>query len=88
MQSLTSNQNNEQLSPVAAEAILEQLPERIKNAVVARAAEINYPVEAVIEMAVALQLRFALNAGYLDPHAVASLHVVFGFADCKPGRKA
>lgn len=72
MQSITSNQNNEQLSSVAAQTILEQLPERIKNAVIDRAAEIDYPVEAVIEMAI---------AGYLDPHAI-------GFADCKPGRKA
>lgn len=62
----------EQLSPIAGQIILEQLPERIKNAVIARAAEIDYPIEAVIEMAI---------AGYLDPHAI-------GFADCKPERSA
>ncbi|NES20781.1 MAG: hypothetical protein F6K41_18070 [Symploca sp. SIO3E6] len=62
----------EQLSPTAGQIILEQLPDRIKNAITARAAEINYPVEAVIEMAI---------AGYLDPHAI-------GFVDCKPDRKA
>jgi hypothetical protein len=62
----------EQLSATAGQIILEQLPDRIKYAIVARAAEIDYPVEAVIEMAI---------AGYLDPHAI-------GFVDCKPDRKA
>ncbi|NET57060.1 MAG: hypothetical protein F6K47_13115 [Symploca sp. SIO2E6] len=61
----------EQLSPTAGQIILEQLPDRIKNAMIARAAEINYPVEALIEMAI---------AGYLDPHAI-------GFVDYKPDRK-
>ncbi|AFY50296.1 hypothetical protein Nos7524_4548 [Nostoc sp. PCC 7524] len=41
----------EQLSAVDAEVILERLPERIRDALVARAAEIEYPIEAVIEMA-------------------------------------
>jgi hypothetical protein len=67
----TTNQA-EQLSSTAGQVILEQLPERIRAAIVARAAEIDYPVEAIVEMAI---------AGYLDPHAI-------GFADCKPGRKA
>ncbi|MBW4474700.1 MAG: hypothetical protein KME45_30630 [Stenomitos rutilans HA7619-LM2] len=61
----------EQLSSTAGQIILEQLPERIKQAVMARAAEIDYPIEAVIEMAI---------AGYLDPNAI-------GFVDCKPDRK-
>ncbi|GAB1541277.1 hypothetical protein NUACC21_39480 [Scytonema sp. NUACC21] len=43
----------EQLSSADAEAILERLPERIRSALIARAAEIEYPVEAVIEMAIA-----------------------------------
>ncbi len=60
----------EQLSPAAAQKILEQLPERIRLALINRAAEIEYPVEAVVEMAI---------AGYLDREAI-------GFADCKPGR--
>jgi hypothetical protein len=60
----------EQLSPVDAEAILERLPERIQAALVTRAAEIEYPIEAVIEMAI---------ASFLDTEAL-------GFADCKPGR--
>jgi hypothetical protein len=60
----------EQLSLVDAEVILERLPERIQTALVARAADIEYPIEAVIEMAI---------ASYLDTEAL-------GFADCKPGR--
>ena len=60
----------EQLSPVDAEVILGRLPERIRAALIARAAEIEYPVEAVVEMAI---------ASFLDSEAL-------GFADCKPGR--
>jgi hypothetical protein len=60
----------EQLSPAAAQVILNQLPERVKQAFIARAVEIDYPVEAVLEMAL---------AGYLDREAI-------GFADCKPQR--
>ncbi|WP_204102980.1 MULTISPECIES: hypothetical protein [Spirulina sp. CCY15215] len=43
----------EQLSSTDAEAILERFPDRIREALIARAAEIEYPVEAVIEMAIA-----------------------------------
>lgn len=60
----------EQLSPVDAEVILGRLPERIRMALIDRAAEIEYPIEAVIEMAI---------ASFLDTEAL-------GFADCKPGR--
>ena len=60
----------EQLSPTDAAVILERLPVRIKDALVARANEIEYPVEAVIEMAI---------ASFLDTETL-------GFADCKPGR--
>jgi hypothetical protein len=49
---------------------LERLPERIRDALIERASEIEYPVEAVIEMAI---------ASFLDTEAL-------GFADCKPGR--
>jgi hypothetical protein len=49
---------------------LGRLPERIRIAIVARATEIEYPIEAVIEMAI---------ASFLDPEAV-------GFVDCQPGR--
>jgi hypothetical protein len=61
----------EQLSPIDAEVILDRLPERIQTALVAHAAEIEYPIEAVIEMAV---------ASFLGTEAL-------GFADCKPGRE-
>jgi hypothetical protein len=60
----------EQLSLIDAEVILEHLPERIQTALAARATEIEYPIEAVIEMAI---------ASFLDTEAL-------GFADCKPGR--
>jgi hypothetical protein len=60
----------EQLSAADAAIILERLPERIRTAMVARAAEIEYPIEAVVEMAI---------ASFLDTEAL-------GFADCKPGR--
>ena len=60
----------EQLTPTAAQAILEHLPERIRLAFIDRASEINYPVEAVVEMAL---------AGYLDSESI-------GFVDCKPNR--
>lgn len=60
----------EQLSHADAEVILERLPDRIRAALLARAAEIEYPVEAVVEMAI---------ASFLDSEAL-------GFADCKPGR--
>lgn len=59
----------EQLTPAAAQTILENLPERIRMAFIdsakprlrQRAAEINFPVEAVVEMAL---------AGYLDSEAI------------------
>jgi hypothetical protein len=60
----------EQLSAADAEIILERLPERIRSAMIARATEIEYPIEAVVEMAI---------ASFLDTEAL-------GFADCKPGR--
>lgn len=60
----------EQLSVADAEAILKYLPERIRAALLARAAEIEYPIEIVVEMAI---------ASFLDSEAL-------GFADCQPGR--
>jgi hypothetical protein len=60
----------EQLTPSAAQVILAQLPDRIQEAMLKRATEINYPIEALLEMAI---------AGYLDSEAV-------GFANCKPDR--
>ncbi|WP_414619116.1 hypothetical protein [Calothrix sp. CCY 0018] len=60
----------EQLTSADAEVILETLPKRIQEALIARANKIEYPIEAVIEMAI---------ASFLDTEAL-------GFADCKPGR--
>jgi hypothetical protein len=60
----------EQLTPADAEVILERLPERIRVALIERATEIEYPIEAVVEMAI---------ASFLDTEAL-------GFTDCKPGR--
>ncbi|MEH2375126.1 hypothetical protein [Nostoc sp.] len=60
----------EQLTSADAEVILGRLPKRIREALIARTTEIEYPVEAVIEMAI---------ANFLDTEAL-------GFADCKPGR--
>jgi hypothetical protein len=63
-------QLHEQLSRSDAEVILLRLPERIRTALINRAAEIEYPIEAVVEMAI---------ASFLDTEAL-------GFVDCKPGR--
>lgn len=60
----------EKLSSSDAEVILERLPERIRAALIDRAAGIDYPIESVIEMAI---------ASFLDSEAL-------GFADCTPGR--
>lgn len=58
------------LDPDTAKTFLDELPEHIKAAFYARAAEIGYPVEAVLESAI---------ASLLDPEALS-------FVDCKPGR--
>ena len=59
----------EQLSPADAEVILRRLPERIKAALIARAAKIEYPIAAAIAISI---------ASFLDTEAL-------GFVDCKPG---
>ena len=41
------------LSNTAAQALLNTIPEKIKLALTAYAAELEYPIEAVIEMAIA-----------------------------------
>lgn len=62
--------NLEQLSATDAQTILACLPDRIRTALITRAATIDYPIEAVVEMAI---------ASFLDAEAL-------GFADCQPGR--
>ncbi|MGA9378250.1 MAG: hypothetical protein WBV73_05725 [Phormidium sp.] len=59
---------NEHLSPELAQIFLEGLPENILNGLEMRAKTMNYPVWAVIEMAI---------SGYLDEEALS-------FVDCKP----
>ncbi|XHX78512.1 MAG: hypothetical protein RBJ76_00810 [Stenomitos frigidus ULC029] len=66
----SSSTTLEQLSPADAQVILQRLPERVRMALVERATEIDYPIEAIVEMAI---------ASYLDEEAL-------GFADCKPKR--
>jgi hypothetical protein len=56
------------LDAETARDFLEKLPGPIKQAFLARAAEISYPVEAVLESAIAASL---------DPDALS-------FVDCKP----
>jgi hypothetical protein len=58
----------EHLSPELAQIFLEGLPKTIREALFMRAKTMNYPVWAVIEMAI---------AGYLDEEALS-------FVDCKP----
>ncbi len=61
-------ETTEHLSPIVARMILVALPEPIRAAFERRAAEIDYPVEAVLEMAL---------AGFLEGEALS-------FSDCKP----
>ena len=60
----------EHLSPEAAQTILNMLPERIQLGLRAYAAQINYPIELVIEMMI---------AGFLDEDALT-------FEGCQPLR--
>jgi hypothetical protein len=58
----------EHLTPEAAQTILATFPEKIQLGLRAYAVEIDFPIEAVIEMAI---------SGFLDEDAV-------NFIDCKP----
>ncbi|GBO56256.1 hypothetical protein APA_4586 [Pseudanabaena sp. lw0831] len=60
----------ERISSKDADVILKFLPERIRAAIIARSKEIDYPIEATLEMAI---------ASFLDIEAIS-------FADCKPNR--
>jgi hypothetical protein len=68
MQHTTEEEMTEHLSPVAARMILAALPDKIRSAFERRASDIEYPVEAVLEMAL---------AGFLDSECLS-------FTDCKP----
>lgn len=56
------------LTSATAYTFLDALPDKIKAAIIAYAAEVDYPVEAVLEMAI---------AGFLDPDSIS-------FVDCNP----
>jgi hypothetical protein len=56
-----SEQTREHLSPEVAQAFLNGLPEKIRLGLLTYAAQVGFPVEAVIEMAI---------AGFLDEDAV------------------
>jgi hypothetical protein len=58
----------EQLAPEIAEAFLNQLPEKIRSGLLPYAAQVEQPVEAVLEMAI---------AGFLDEDSIS-------FAGCAP----
>ena len=67
-QPVQPQQHDEHLSPVAAKMFLVALPERIQRALLAHSQETQYPLEMVLEMAI---------AGFLDSEAI-------NFADCRP----
>lgn len=50
MQPIAEQETMEHLSPVAARMILAALPDKVRESFKRRAAEIEYPVEAVLEM--------------------------------------
>ena len=60
--------SDEHLRPVAATMILAALPQRIQRALLAHAQETQYPLEMVLEMAI---------AGFLDTEAIT-------FSDYRP----
>lgn len=68
MQPTAEQETLEHLSPIAGRMILAALPDKIKEAFERRAADIEYPVEAVLEMAL---------ASFLDSESLS-------FTDCKP----
>ncbi|HIK15389.1 MAG TPA: hypothetical protein IGS53_08930 [Leptolyngbyaceae cyanobacterium M33_DOE_097] len=68
MEPFTSENLVTHLDPEVAQSLLESLPQHIREAYERRAAKIEYPVWAVLEIAL---------ASFLDPDALS-------FLDCKP----
>lgn len=58
----------EHLSPEAAQAFIQMLPDKIRFALLTYAAQIEQPIESVIEMAI---------AGFLDEDSIS-------FSGCNP----
>jgi hypothetical protein len=69
----------ERLSAESAQRILAELPAWVVAAIADRAAEIEYPVEAVVEMAFTKCLCKRI-ASFLDDEAI-------GFSDCLQGQR-
>jgi hypothetical protein len=68
MQRLSNGRIKEHVSHEAAQAFVESLPDRIRQALEKQATTIDYPIEAILEMAI---------SGYLDDDAIS-------FNDCDP----
>jgi hypothetical protein len=66
--STNPEETTEHLNPIAARMMLAAFPAHIREAFERRAVDIDYPIEAVLEMAI---------AGFLDGEALS-------FGDCKP----
>jgi hypothetical protein len=66
--SVESSETIEHLHPVAARMMLAAFPIHVREAFERRSKEIDYPIEAVLEMAI---------AGFLDGEALS-------FVDCQP----
>jgi hypothetical protein len=66
--STNPEETTEHLNPIAARMMLAAFPTHIREAFERRAVDIDYPIEAVLEMAI---------AGFLDGEAIS-------FGDCKP----
>ena len=62
----------ERLSPEAAQRVLDELPTWVVTALKRRSTEIEYPLEAIVEMAI---------ASFLDEEAI-------GFSDCLIGQRS
>ena len=62
---------HERLSPEAAQRVLDEMPTWVVTALKRRSAEIEYPLEAIVEMAI---------ASFLDEEAI-------GFSDCLIGQR-
>jgi hypothetical protein len=69
MNSMSQQQSTEQhLTQATAQSLLDVLPDHIRAGIVLHAEKIDYPVELVIEMAI---------AGFLDSECL-------NFSNCKP----
>jgi hypothetical protein len=75
MQRLGNGPVKEHVSHEAAQAFVESLPDRIRQALEKQATTIDYPIEAILEMANTLWSE--ASVGHLDDDAIS-------FNDCHP----